>query len=210
MCSCNRQFNLAAPWYYNCLSSASSICAIIQALQTVPVKDGGFMPLQKQLLVPKCAFAAAVSAMHHADWTGLRTMWIDTEAGGLPGCSRGGGHLSEGGHNVAAVAQQGPNRLHLPLQVGNALQARLGSLSLHSSSDAPQGMLCLVALLSRCPARHVMLNCSLQQMPCKADYIQLQSSADALQGTLFSFAVFCRCPARHTMFSRCLQQMGQG
>jgi hypothetical protein len=37
-----------------------------------------------------------------------------------------------------------------------------------------------------------MFSGSLQQMPCKARYVQLQSSKDALQGILCSIAVFSR------------------
>ena len=82
---------------------------------------------------------------------------MDTEAGGPPGCSRGGGHLPEGCYDVAAGPQQGPNRLHLPFQLSNALQKA------HYVQLQPS-----VALCSRCSARHAMFSCTFQQMSCKA------------------------------------------
>ena len=107
---------------------------------------------------------------------------MDTEAGGPPGCSRGGGHLPEGCYDVAAVPQQGPNRLHLPFQLSNALQK----------------------------AHYVQLqpfSCTLQPMLCKACYVQLHFSADVLQGILGLVALFSNCPARHATFNCSLQQM---
>jgi len=47
------------------LSVARSICVLVQALQTVPVKDDGFMP-KVQMLVAQCASAAAVLETNHA------------------------------------------------------------------------------------------------------------------------------------------------
>ncbi len=61
-----------------------------------------------------------------------------------------------------------------------AMPCKADYVQLHSSADALQGMLCSVAVFSRCPARHAMSSCSLQKMPCKAYYVQSLSLADGL------------------------------
>ncbi len=145
-----------------------------------------------QMLVLLCASAAAVLAMHHADWRSCE--WTQKQGGHL--AAPEGVAISLRAATMlllfpsrALTACISPSSLAMPCKRHIMFSC---NLQLHSAADALQGMLCSVALFSRCPARHARFSCTLQQLPCKACYIQLQSSADAPQGILGSVAVFSR------------------